>query len=178
MFFGAGWNEDAAVPGEDPPQSDDYVGGMLRAGVIHELAASWAVTGQLGGQQGRRTLGDETAEPEPVTVSYALYFATAGARWQTRPSRFGGYVEAGGGVALGRVDVTRPQPVQDDAEGTSDPTFLGYAAAGGTVHVTRGVDLFLEARFATAPDAVRSFTSEDDLDLGGASATAGVSLRL
>ena len=178
VFLGEGWNQEADVPDEDPPESGDYVGGGIRAGGIYEVDESFAAVAQLGGHQGTHALGEEGVEPEPVTVAYGVYYAAVGARWQTRPALGGLYVEAGGGFAAGRVVVTRPGGEQDDAEGKSYPTWMGYAAFGATARVSQGFEVFLEARYMTAPRGAESFTSDDELDLGGVTATAGIALRL
>ena len=177
-FYGEGWDEDPAAPDEEPPKSADYVGGGLRAGAIWEWSANLAAVGQVGGHQGRHALGDEDADPEPVSIAYGLYYAAVGGRWQRRPAAMGFYLEAGAGFAMGRVIVTRPDATDDAAEHESFPTFMGYGAAGVSVNVGRGVDLFLEGRYMTAPHGADSFTSDHELDLGGVTATAGVSLRL
>jgi len=176
-FVGEGWNEDRTIPGEDPPKTNDYLGGGLRAGASWEFTPSIAAIGQAGGHQGRHALGKE-ADPEPVSIAYSLYYLAGGARYQSRPRQLGAYAEAGGGFAVGRVIVTRPDATQDAAEDESYPTFLGYGALGLTGHVGPGMDVFVEARLMTAPDGAESFTSSHDLDLGGVTGAAGISLRL
>ena len=47
-----------------------------------------------------------------------------------------------------------------------------------TGNIAKGVDVFFEARYMTAPDAADSFTSDADLDLGGVTGSVGVMLRL
>lgn len=177
-FMGSGWDADPAAPGDEPPQSKDYIGGGLRAGAIREFTPTVAVVGQVGGHQGRHALGEEDTDPEPVSIAYGLYYAAAGARWQRRPAALGVYLEAGGGFAVGRVIVTRPDATDDAAEHESHPTFMGYGAAGVSMNAGRGIDVFVEGRYMTAPNGADSFTSDDELDLGGVTATAGVSLRL
>ena len=176
-FFGEGWNEDETVPGDDPPATNDYLGGGLRAGASWEFTPSIAAVGQVGGHQGRHALGKE-ADPEPVAITYSLYYAAGALRWQTRPKQLGAYVEGGGGFAMGRVIVTRPDATDDSAEDESYPTFLGYGALGLTGHVAAGMDIFVEGRFMTAPHGADSFTSNHELDLGGVTGSAGISLRL
>lgn len=177
LFMGEGWNEESTVPGEAPPKSEDYLGGGIHVGALWEFTPSIAAVGRAGGHQGRHALGED-AEPEPVTISYGLYYLGGGARWQTRPSAVGAYVEAGGGFAMGRVIVTRPDATDDAAEHESFPTFMGYGALGATMYVGRGIDVFVEGRFMTAPHGADSFTSDHELDLGGVAGSAGISLRL
>lgn len=176
-FYGEGWNEDASIPGEDPPKTEDYVGGGLRVGASWELTPSIAAVAQAGGHQGRHSFGED-GNPEPLSIAYGLYYLAGGARWQTRPRQLGAYAEGGGGFAIGRVIVTRPDATDDAAEDQSYPTFVGYGAVGLTGHVARGMDVFVEARFMTAPHGADSFTSDHELDLGGLTASAGISLRL
>lgn len=176
-FFGEGWNEKSGVPGEDPPETNDYLGGGLRIGASYEFTPSIAAVAQAGGHQGRHAFGEES-DPEPVSVAYGLYYVAGGARYQTRPRQLGAYAEGGGGFAMGRVIVTRPDATDDAAEDESYPTFLGYGAVGLTGHVGPGMDIFVEGRFMTAPHGADSFTSDHELDLGGFTGSAGISIRL
>lgn len=170
-YVGEGWNEEETTgPGSplNPPQSEDYPATAVIGSMLYDVKPIFVLVGAMGGHTGSHTLDDDT-----TTITYSAWHGDAAVRLQTPANKLGLYLQTGAGLYLGLKQVDAENDDLDDEKARGGVIF--HVAGGGVVHVARGLDFFMEVRGSRAPG---EFKDEDPLDLGGLTATAGLTLRL
>ena len=179
FFLGSGWNEEEETPGEGPPQTEEYIAGSGKLELLYDLGPNHAGAMFVGAHNGSHSV-EEGVGPETRTTSLTLVYAGIGARLQTPAAKIGFYAQGNLGVGLASLRNTvtlnnggEEEEIESDQE--LSPAGVGAISLGTSFHVARGLDAFAELRYMRAP--VR-FDDGDPIEMGGAAAFAGFSLRL